>query len=801
MHDVRFALRFFLRQPAFAAAAIATLALGIGGATAVFSVADAVLLKPLAYADSERLVWMFGAFKLNDSAAVSPPDFVDYRDRNGMFESLGAMAIAPGDVTVPGPDGPVRVQASRVSAGLLGTLGARLVAGRDFTRDDESSGLSTVIVSDRLAIERFGTAASALGQALSIDGAPRVVVGVVDRSFVLPYDSFIRLNGPVDLYVPLPLDSSEAGIRRFHWLRLIGRLKPGATIPGAQANMDVIARQLEATYPENETWRLRLVPLHERIVADARPVLLTLMAAVMLVLVIACVNVAGLLLARASTRRGEIAIRSVLGASRRRVLRQLLVEGLVLSLSGAAAGAMMAWVIVGMVKKVGPATLPRLQEIAVDPRAIGFALVAGIGTTLLFALLPAIAVSRGDLMSPARTGSRGAGHDRLRPVLVTGQIAMSVLLLVSAGLLTRSFVHLVSVDPGFATDDVLIARLVLPESRYPSPERRGAYFSALLETLGAVPGIEAVALTTGPPLSGASDTSVHVEGKPPASPADRRFAQVRWVQGKYFDLLGIPILGGRSLDDRIDRPGTQAAIVISRNMAHQFFPGANPIGRRVVIDLGDPTIAEVVGIAADARLFGQGSEAPQTMYLSAHQAPGNYMQVLARTSLDAGRFSGALRRSVNALDPTLAPGQVETMRALIDRSVAQPRFRMLLIGAFASVALLLTLVGLYGTVSYSVAQRRREIGIRLAVGADGPQVIRLIVRQAARMVLVGIPAGLGAAWMAGRAISRQLFEVQPTDPFVFIAVPLLLGGVALAAILGPARAAARVDPVVALKIE
>jgi putative ABC transport system permease protein len=803
MHDVRYALRLLLRQPAFAAAAIATLSLGVGGATAVFSVADAVLLRPLTYSDSERLVWMFGAFKQNDSAAVSPPDFVDYRDRNAVFDSLGAMAIAPGDVTVPAPDGPVRMQASQVSAGLLDTLGARLVAGRDFAREEESAGRRTLIVSNRIAVERFGSAAAALGQVLNVDDAPRVIVGVVESSFVLPYDSFIRLDAPVDLFVPLPLDLPETHIRRFHWLRLIGRLKPGVTLDSAQVNMDVIARQLEAAYPENETWRLRLLPLHERMVADARPVLQTIMAAVTVVLLMACVNVAGLMLARANARSAEMAIRSALGASRRRVLRQLLVEGLVLSVAGAGAGALVAWVVIEVLKSVGPATLPRLQEIALDPRAIGFAFAAGIGTTLLFALLPAIAASRRDLASPARSGSRasGAGAARLRPVLVSGQIAMSVLLLVSAGLLTRSFVRLVSVDPGFATDDVLLAKVVLPDRRYASSERTDAYFVALLDRLSTVPGVQAIAASSAPPLAGANDTAVHLEGDAPASPAGRRFAQIRWIQGSYFHLFGIPIVAGRSLDDGTDRPGTPPAVVISRNMAERSFAGTDPIGRKLVIDLGTPTTAEIVGIAADARLFGQGAAAPHTMYLSSRQAPRNYLQIVARTSLDAGQFSRAFRSAVNALDPTLAPAQVETMRSLVDRSVAQPRFRMLLIGAFAGVALMLTLVGLYGTVSYAVSQRRREIGIRLAVGADGPQVIGLVVRQTSWMLLVGLPLGVGAAWMAGRAISTQLFEVEPTDPLVFIAVPLAVAAIAIAAILGPARAAARVDPVIALRTE
>ena len=804
MHDVRYALRLVLRQPMFAALVVGTLMLGIGASTSMFAVVNGVLLKPLPYADPSALVWMFGAFRGSDTAAVSPPDFVDYRARSDVFQRIGAMAIAPGGVTVTGSGGPTRLQASRVSAELMTTLGVPPIAGRDFTRGDETAGSPAVIVSHRLWQDHFGGAADVVGRSLVVDDEPRTVVGVMPAGFTLPYDSFIRLTEPVDLFLPIALDDPDAQIRRFHSLRLIGRLRGGGSLRQAQSQMDVIARQLEASYPENETWRLRLVPLRERIVSGVRPVLLILMAAVTLLLLVSCANVASLLLARASARQGELALRGALGASRARVVRLLLVEGLALSLAGGAAGLTIAWWTIQALKRVGPAQFPRLETIALDARVVAFALAAAGVTTLIFALAPAIHAARGDVAAALRP-ARTATHDRSRRLgqraLVVAQLAVSMVLLACAALLVRGFVRLVSVDPGFSPANVMLMRLPLPPERYAAGSRIDGFYSALLERLTASPAIDAAALATAPPLSGANDTAVHREGRPPATPRDRRFAQIRWIQGDYFGALGIPLAGGRAFDDRIDREGTRDVVIVSRRAAREYFGEESAIGQRLVLDLGTPVTADVIGVAGDVRVFGQGTEAPAIVYLAARQRPGSFMQVIAKSAGTPADVAAIVRREVQALDPGLAVSRIERMDALLSDSVAQPRFAMLLIGSFAGLAAVLTLLGLYGTLAYLVSQRRREIGIRLAVGATRGDIRSMVVRQGAALIAIGIPAGLLASLFTSRLASALLVDVGPVDQLTLAGVSALLTVAAFAAVLVPAGQAARVQPLVALRAE
>jgi putative ABC transport system permease protein len=804
MPDARYALRLMARQPAFAALVIGTLTLGIGASTSMFSVINGVLLKPLPYDDPATLVWMFGAFRLSDSAGVSPPDFLDYRERNHAFQGLGTMAISPMGVTVTGGSTPTRLQASRVSAALMTTLGIGPILGRDFTRSDETAGSPAVIVSHRLWQERFGGAGGVLGRSIVVDNRSCTVVGVMPAGFTLPYDSFIRLTEPVDLYLPMAFDDPDARIRRFHSLRVIGRLKSGATLEQAQSEMDVIARQLAAAYPENETWHLRLVPLHERIVGAVRPVLVILMAAVTLLLLVSCANVASLLLARASARDSEVALRGALGASRLRIVRQLLTEGFVLSLAGGAAGLIVTWWTIDVLKRVGPARLPRLETIVFEPRVVAFAVAAAAVTTLMFALAPAIHATRADLAAAIRP-ARATTHDRSRRfgqrALVVAQLAVSVVLLAGAALLVRGFVRLVSIDPGFSPADVTLTPLPLPSERYDTNTRIDAFYSAFLERLAATPGIDAAALATAPPLAGANDSVVYRQGRPPASAADRRFAQIRWIQGDYFGTLRISLIAGRPFDDRLDRAGAADVAIISRRLAREYFGDEGAVGQHLVIDLGNRVTARVVGVTGDVRVFGQANEAPPLVYLHARQHPAAYMQVIVRSTAGTAEIASAIRRHVQALDPTLAPSRVERMEALLTDSVAQPRFAMLLIGSFAALALTLTLVGLYGTLAYLVTQRRREIGIRLAVGATRREIRQMVLRQGAALIAIGIPLGLFASLFTSRLASVLLLEVRPADPLLLAAIAVLLTLASLAAILIPAIRAARIEPLVALRAD
>jgi putative ABC transport system permease protein len=804
MRDLRYAFRLIRRQPMFAALVVATLTLGIGASTSMFSVVNGVLLKPLPYSDSARLVWMYGSFRGSDSAAVSPPDFVDYRNRNEVFERLGAMAISPASVTVSGSGAPVRMRASRVSADLISTLGTAPALGRDFSRADEITGSDATIVSHRLWQEHFGGAADVVGRSIVVEGRPYTVVGVMPAGFALPYDSFIRLTEPVDLYLPLALDDAEAQIRRFHSLRLIGRLKAGAALPQAQSQMDVVARQLEATYPENETWRLRLVPLDERIVGGVRPVLQILMAAVALLLLVSCANVASLLLARASARESELALRGALGATRGSIVRQLLIEGLTLSHVGAAGGLILTGWTIHALKRIGPAQFPRLEGISLDPAVVLFALAAAGVTTVMFALAPAIHAARGEVAAAIRPG-RAVTQDRQRRlgqrVLVIAQIAVSVALLSGAALLVRGFLRLVTIDPGFTASDVTLTPLPLPGDRYDAPASIDAFYRALLERLTASPGIEAVSLATAPPLAGANDTVVYREGKPPATASDRRFAQIRRIQGPYFGTLGIPIVLGRTFDDRVDRAGGRDVVIVSRRTAREHFGSEDAVGQRVVVDLGERITAEVIGVAEDVRIFGQANDAPPMVYLHARQHSAAFMQAIVKAAVPPGEVASMIRRQLQTLDPVLAPGRTERMEALLADSIAQPRFAMLLIASFAGLALTLTLVGLYGTLAYLVSQHQREFGIRLAMGATRGRIRRMVFRQGLALIACGLPAGIVLALFTSRFASAFLVNVQGSDPMVLAGVAALLTVTSLTAMLGPAHRAAGVEPLAALRAD
>ena len=804
MRDLRYAFRLIRRQPMFAGLIIATLTLGIGASTSMFSVVNGVLLKPLPYSDPARLVWMYGSFRGSDSASVSPPDFVDYRNRNEVFERLGAMTISPASVTVSGSGAPVRMRASRVSAELISTLGAVPALGHDFSRADETAGSDAVIVSHRLWQERFAGAADVVGRSIVVDGRPYTVAGVMPAGFTLPYDSFIRLTEPVDLYLPLALDDAEAQIRRFHWLRLIGRLKTGADLPQAQSQMDVVARQLEATYPENETWRLRLLPLGERVVGGVRPVLQILMAAVTLLLFVSCANVASLLLARASAREPELALRGALGATRGSIVRQLLIEGLILSLAGAAGGLVLTGWTIQALKRTGPAQFPRLESISLDPTVLVFALAAAGVTTVMFALAPAIHAARGDVAAairPMRAVTQDRQRRRGQRALVIAQLAVSVMLLSGAALLLRGFLRLVAIDPGFTASDVTLTPIPLPDDRYDAAPSIDGFYGALLERLTASPGIEAASLATAPPLSGANDTVVYREGRPPATASDRRFAQIRQIQGPYFGTLGIAIVAGRAFDDRADRAGARDVAIVSRRMAREHFGSENAVGQRLVVDLGKPITAEVIGVAGDVRIFGQANVAPPMVYLHARQHPATFMQAIVKAAVPPGEVASTIRRQLQTLDPMLAPARTEGMEALLADSVAQPRFAMLLIGSFAGLALTLTLVGLYGTLAYLVSQRQREFGIRLAIGATRGCIRRMVFRQGLVLIACGVPAGIVLSLFTSRFASAFLLNVQGADPLVLAGVASLVTVTSLAAMLDPAQRAAGVEPLAALRAD
>jgi putative ABC transport system permease protein len=803
MGELRYALRGIKRQPLFTVIVVTMLTLGVGGATAMFSVVRGVLLKPLPYDHADELVWMYGAFKLADAAAVSPPDFLDYRARNQVFQSLGAMVIGPSAVTVARAGGPERLNAASVSAGLITTLGVRPILGRDFRAGEErKAGGAPIIISERLWHEQFQGSREVLGTTLRVDQTVRTVVGVMPERYALPFDSFIRLTDPVDLYVPIAFDEAETQVRRFHFLRLIGRLKPGVAMLEAQSQMDAIARQLAAAYPENETWKLRQVPLHERIVGDMRRVLSVLMGAVLLLLLVACVNVAGLLLARGVLRRPEIFVRVALGASRGRVVAQLLTEALTLACLGAVGGLVVAFWIVQAVKRLGPLDLPRLPDVTVDFLVVVFAGSLSILAALLFAAAPAIFAAHQDSASFLREGSRaiaGRSRSRVRQTLVIAQVASACTLVAVAGLFVQSLWRLQAVETGFSTRDVVLTHISLPQDSFDSDQKLAVWYQSLLERLSSTAGIEAAGLASAPPLVGAGDTAVHPQGEPPLSDKDRRFAQLRYVDGDYFFALEMPIVAGRALSPT-DRVGTPPVVVISRRMADQFFPHENPIGQYLVIDRGEMTTAEIVGVVGDARLFGQAQEPPATMYLSSRQLPRGATHLVVRMN-NLSEAGAVLRAIVRSHDETVAIGRVQFLQSLLDDSLAQPRFRTMLIALFAGVALMLTLGGLYGTVSWVVSQRTREFGIRSALGARPGELLVTVLSEGFRLVLVGTVLGLTGGLVAARLLRDLLFEERGSDPAVMVAVTLGLATLGLAAMIGPALRAGRTDPAVVLRSE
>jgi putative ABC transport system permease protein len=799
----RDAFRFTSRQPVFTILVVAMLTLGIGGATAMFSAVRGVLLKPLPYDRSEELVWMFGAFRLNDSAAVSPPDFLDYRARNGVFGSLGAMTIGPSAVAVVRAGGPERLNMAIVSAGLITTLGVPPLLGRDFHLDEEKGGATPVIISERLWREQFGGSSEALGKTLRVDDKVRTVVGVMPRGFALPFDPFIRLTDPVDLYAPIMADEAPFTVRRFHFLRVIGRLKPGVAMAAAQANMDTIARQLEVAYPENETWKLRLVSLHERMVGDMRHVLFALFGAVLLLLLVACANVAGLLLARGVVRQSELALRAALGASRQRVFGQLMLESLTLAGIGAFGGLVFAYWLVRAMKRLGPSDLPRLSEIGLDFTVVAFAVVLTGVTTMLFGAVPALQASRQDPAESLSHGGRSVGgrtRTRLRNAFTVAQIAVSCTLLAAAGLFVQSLWRLQSVDPGFNARGVVLSELSLPADRFDTDTKLATWYESLLAKLASTSGVEAVALASGPPLIGGGDTAVYQEGHPPASDADRRFAQLRYVDGEYFAALGMRTASGRTFT-QADRIGAPPVVVITESMAREFFPQTNPVGGRLVVDLGDkPTIAEVIGVVGDARLFGQASEAPSTMYLTSRQFPHARTHVVLRTASPA--LAGPmLQATIRSLDRNVAIGRVQSLDEMMTQSLAQPRFRTVLAVLFAMLALALTLGGLYGAISWTVTQRTREFGIRSALGARPRQLLAMVLRQGIRIVGLGGVLGLGGAVLGGRFVDDLLYQTRPFEPSVAIAVTMAVGLLAMGAMIAPALRAGRADPAVTLRAE
>ncbi len=794
----RQAFRSLRRAPAFTLAAVATLALGIGANTAVFSAVNGVLLHPLAYPDPDRLVVVWGRHATIGRETASLPDFLDWRAQARSFEALAAMTSTRFNVTGAGE--PEVVNGGIATANLLQAFGVVPSVGRGF-RDDEERGAAprVAMLGEGYWRRRFGGERDIVGSRILLSGLPHTVVGVVPAQ--------LRLERPVDVWTPLATDTTRP--RRADFLTVFGRLGKDVPLDRAQQEMTTIMGRLEAQYPaSNAGWGAEVVGLREQMTGDIRPALLVFMGAVGLVLLVACANVANLMLARAAGRRREVTIRSALGASRRRLAGELLLESMILSLLGGALGLLLAlWGVAGL-RALGPDTLPRADEIGLDLRVLGFALALSLMTGLLFGLAPMWRMAGRDLHEGLAGGSRGvagsAGIHRARSALVLGEVALAFVLLAGASLLLRSFERLQRVDPGFAADRVLTARVTLPRLAYPKEERWLAFGRELLARTEAEPGVRSAALVSDAPLGDSPPYwGFAIQGGETPPPDAVQDAAVFTASASYFETLRIPLVRGR-LFEASDRAGGRDVALVNQSAAQRYWRGRDPVGARITF--GDPADPEtqwmtVVGIVGDVlheRL--NGAAYPQ-IYIPFEQSPMRSMVLVARTSGDPLATVPAVRRAISGLDPGLPLADVSTMEDRKAVSLARPRVNATVLGGFALAALVLAAVGIYGVVAYGVVQRTRELGIRMALGAGDWTLLRMVIRQGMMPVLGGMGVGLVGALAGGRLLRGLLFGVGSGDPTNLALVTGFLVAVALAAMYLPARRASRSDPMIALRTD
>jgi putative ABC transport system permease protein len=783
-----------LKHRGVSAIAVLTLGLGIGANTAIFSVVNAVVLRPLPFDQPERIVRIWGKFSQGDQAATSPPDYLDYRARNSTFEEFAA--IVPTSYNLSDQAGPERVAAAVATTNFFRALGIKPVQGRDFLPEEEQPGLARVaIISEGLWRRRFGGAPDIVGKTLTLDGKSSTVVGVVPNA--------ANVLEETELWTPLTFDNPEMKVRRFHFLRAFGRLKPGVTLQQAQADVDAIAAGLEKEYPDsNATWRLRMLSLSEALLGDLRTPLYVLLGAVAFVLLIACANVANLLLARAASRQKEMAIRSAMGARPRRLVRQLLTESIALSTVGGGVGLLLALWGTDVLVKMTPATIARAPEISVDNRVLGFTLLLSLLCGVVFGLVPALQTSKPDLNESLKEGGKGAGtgmrNNRVHSLLVVTEIALALVLLVGAGLLVQSFRRLQEVDPGFDPRNTLTMRLFLPDSKYGEPGQATAFLEQVLDRIAAIPGVKAVGTTTHLPMRGGGDTYFKIEGRPFSEPNQQVTAINPGISHNYLNAMGIPLVKGRQFTEQETRE-PQRTVIINEQFERTYFAGEDPMGKRLIIDMGQPAICEIIGVARDIKQFALEFDSTPTMYLPSLNV--FRPNLIVRTSGDPLAMAANVRATVQSLDKDQPVSNVSSMEQIISSSVAEPRFRTLLLGVFAALALVLAGVGIYGVMSYTVSRRTHEIGIRMALGARPNDTLKLIVGQGLTLAVIGVTIGVGAALLLTRLLSTLLFNISPTDPLTFGVIAGLLMCVALVACYIPARRATTVDPVHALRCE
>jgi putative ABC transport system permease protein len=798
--DLRHGARLLLRSPGFTAIAVAALAIGIGANTAIFSVVNTLLLQRLPYADPDRLaiVWEHNIPRDRKNNVVSPGNFIHWREMNQVFEDMSAVGMTF-NLTLTGHGDPVEIPFQYVNASFFPIVGVPPAKGRGITPEEDRPRSRVAVISDRLWRTRLNSDPEILSKGITLQGENHAVVGVMPPGF-----SF--LDKTVDIWLPVGF-SAEARTPRGRWLSTVARLKPGVTFEQAQRDMTRVADDLTKQFPDfNTGWTARVVPLREQLTGDVRPALYVMLGAVAFVLLIACANVANLLLARATARQRELAVRAALGAGRARLIRQLLAESLVLSVAGGAAGLALAWWGLHVLRAFVGDRIPiqRLELVGIDGSVLAFTVAASVLSGIIFGLIPALSAAgtslNDSLKEGGRTGSAARGN-RARSIFVVVEVALALVLLVGAGLLVRSFVRLMDVDAGFNAEQTVTMRVSLPQARYGQAVQKNQFFDRLFEQVDRIPGVQAAGAVSFLPLAGlGSATGYEVVGEPVPPRGQEPVADVRVISRAYFAAMGIPLLRGRLFDER-QPADAQNKIIVNQALARRHWPNEDAIGKRIKVSWDENREDEIIGIVGDVRHAGLETQARSTVYWPFARNPYGAMTLTVRTAGDTAAVVHSVRGILRAQDPDLALADVQTMGEVVSRSVAQRRLMMVMLGIFAGAALLLAAVGIYGVIAYSVTQRTQEIGIRLALGAQRSDVLKMIVGQAAMLAVAGITIGAVGAGLLTSLMAELLFDVKPFDPLTFVGVAAVLAGVALLASYLPGRRATRVDPVIALRAE
>lgn len=801
--DLRYAARMLVKKPGFTLIAFATLALGIGANTAIFSVVNGVLLRPLPYKDPAQLVSIWEVQSNQDHSNFSPAEFLDYQAQNQSFSAMAAYRLM--NCTLTGGGEPEQLGGLVVTANFFSLLGVEPERGRIFQPEDGRAGAPRVaIISHSYWEQRFGSDSNLIGKTLTLSGDPVIVVGVMPPNF--QDNSFQIWLNPHQI-VPdwqLHSDIDLLSLRKTGYLRVLGRLKPDVTLPQAQADLNTIAARLQQQYPRPTGHGAGLSSLHEEVVGNVRPALFILLGAAGLVLLIACANVTSLMLARSAGRYKEIAIRMAVGASRWQIMRQLLLENLLLTLIGGAGGGLLAVWGVHLFVASKPTDLPRLAAIGVDYKVLLFTFVVSLLTGLIFGLVPALAASNPDLNSAFKDGSAnstaGAGRLRLRQTLVVAEIALAFVVLIDAGLLVNSFTRLLAVKAGFDPTHLSTMRIGLTDQRYSKGSDKARFVRELNARLEAIPGVQGAGISDDLPISQTdSTTRITVEGRPSGASDDQTPVGLHVINARYFEAIGTRLIKGRAFTER-DNSDAPSVFVINQTMSRRFWPNEDPVGKRIRYNSKDP-FGEIVGVVEDVKYDGLHSVDSAHLYEPYQQNPWSFLRITLRSQLDQSTLIAAVQREMRSLDPNLPISNVRTMREVMAESLARRRLVLTLFTIFASLGLLLAAIGIYGVLSSSVRQRTRELGIRIALGATTRGVLQLVIGDGVKLVMLGLVIGLAGAIASGRLLAGLLFSVNATDPMTFTLIALLLAGVSVLACYIPARRATKVDPLVALRYE